>query len=473
MNVLKHIQDYEKSSYQLIGQSFFLFLVIPVSYLIFLNVMGLNAEIIIQKFQSPNFFNLDFKYVYYLETISKYLCIILPVNFLLVLLINYYVGLDHKKVTSIYIPLYKITWPIIKISSLLIIIIFTFFITILFNNIFPPIPIRAWTIVPLGATALGCFGVFFMIIDIIRIFDKKNYMQIYGIKVSDKDQPDLFKMISNCSKKIKTEVPENVILGSTDGFFVTSSDVIIFNKENAKFLKGKTLYIPLIYLEILTKDELIGVIGHELAHFSGEDTEYALKFNPIIFSLKQKFASFDKGFEEAQENENESGLTGKIGGFFMRFFLVMLLNPVAYIAINLIKKDSKICINQELRSDKIGSSLCSNKKSLITGLCKFYIFSHIYNNLYDDISDKKKSLTKTFNKNLKNYMSKFNIKKDLKNIMEYEMIHPSDTHPPIKDRMKNIRIDIKQISKSDLGKNAPSAIEFIRNYDYYDGILSI
>ena len=73
-------------------------------------------------------------------------------------------------------------------------------------------------------------------------------------------------------------------------------------------------------MEILTKDELTSIIGHELAHFSGEDTEYALKFNPIIFSLKQKFASFDKGFEEAKENENESGLTGKIGGFFMRFF---------------------------------------------------------------------------------------------------------------------------------------------------------
>ena len=79
MNVLKHIQDYEKSSYQLIGQSFFLFLVIPVSYLIFLNVMGLNAEIIIQKFQSPNFFNLDFKYVShvairrYSEAISKFM----------------------------------------------------------------------------------------------------------------------------------------------------------------------------------------------------------------------------------------------------------------------------------------------------------------------------------------------------------------------------------------------------------------
>ena len=57
----------------------------------------------------------------------------------------------------------------------------------------------------------------------------------------------------------------------------------------------------------------------------------------------------------------------------------------------------------------------------------------------------KKSLTKTFNKNLKTYMSNFNIKKDLKNIMEYEMIHPSDTHPPIKDRMKNIEINIKQI----------------------------
>ena len=37
-------------------------------------------------------------------------------------------------------------------------------------------------------------------------------------------------------------------------------------------------------------------------------------------------------------------------------------------------------------------------------------------------------------------MSNFNIKKDLKNIMEYEMIHPSDTHPPIKDEWKILKL---------------------------------
>ena len=83
------------------------------------------------------------------------------------------------------------------------------------------------------------------------------------------------------------------------------------------------------------------------------------------------------------------------------------------------------------------------------------------------------SLTTHFNKNLKAYMSNFNIKKDLKNIMEYEMVHPSDTHPPIKDRMKNIRIDIKQISKLDLERKTPAATELIINYKYYDEILSI
>ena len=70
-------------------------------------------------------------------------------------------------------------------------------------------------------------------------------------------------------------------------------------------------------------------------------------------------------------------------------------------------------------------------------------------------------------------MSNFDIKKDLKNIMEYEMVHPSDTHPKIKDRMKNIRIDIKQISKSDLERKNPSAAKLIRNYEYYDEFLSI
>ena len=43
----------------------------------------------------------------------------------------------------------------------------------------------------------------------------------------------------------------------------------MFLITKGKNLKGNSLCVPFIMFKILTIDELTGIIGHELAHFSG------------------------------------------------------------------------------------------------------------------------------------------------------------------------------------------------------------
>ncbi|WP_164651601.1 M48 family metalloprotease, partial [Pseudomonas viridiflava] len=69
------------------------------------------------------------------------------------------------------------------------------------------------------------------------------------------------------------------VLGMIEGFYVTSSDVSLLPAEIS--LKGRTLHIPMMYLGLMNAAETSAVIGHELAHFAGEDTEYSLRFLPI------------------------------------------------------------------------------------------------------------------------------------------------------------------------------------------------
>ena len=243
----------------------------------------------------------------------------------------------------------------------------------------------------------------FLILDIIQKFDQKTALPIYGLQVGKKDQPELFSLVENCAKKIKSSIPDNIVIGSTDGFFVTSSDVLLYNYKDKSFLKGKTLYLSLISLKVLTKDELTGIIGHELAHFSGEDTDYTIKFNPIIYTLNEKLKSFDSSFKEAEEFEG--GLPNLIASETQKFFLIMILNPIIYIFLNLYRKDKVICIQQELRADKIGSSLCKNKKSFIIGLCKFGIYSQLWAYIDYEIykeTTKKKFYQRCLIKNIKN-----------------------------------------------------------------------
>ena len=152
----------------------------------------------------------------------------------------------------------------------------------------------------------------------------------------------------------------------------------------------------------------------------------------------------------------------------------MVLNPIVFIFINLNLKNIKIARNQEIRADKIGAGICKNPKSLVTGICKFYLYSYIWKEIQEDIKSKniKISLTKKFNLNLIKHFKKFNLKDELKLIFIYEMDHPTDRHPPLRVRAKNLRIKLSDIKKNDLIKVSPSASEFIKSYDKLDRDLT-
>ena len=472
MNIGKLFDEYYENSYRLVIQSLFLFLLVPLIYLAFIEVVSTDKARFIDDFTNPNYFNLDIKYVYYFQILSKILSVLIVFNLSSLLIVNWYVGTDHKRLTSIYIAYYRVTWLIIKITTLLVILIFLFFIVISINNIFPEFKLRWWSFLILGATIFGTLSAFFIVISIIYKFEKKTSLDVIGYKASKTDQPELFKLIKECSNKLKTKIPDNVVLGTTEGFFVISSDVSLINRDKEELLTGRTLYISYLMLSILTKDELRGIIGHELAHFSGEDTEYSDKYKSLYFTLTEKFKYFRKGFEENEKNQKEMGIAGPIFAFFEKFFLMMLFNPIMYITINMLIKNFKICMDQEFRADKIGSKLCENKKSMISGLCKFQIYSQINRNLFDNISKNKgKSLTSEFNKNYKEYLVSYKFKDILTLIIAYEMSHPCDTHPPIIERMKNLNIDFAEIKESDLTKKIPSASSYIKDYNRLDELL--
>ena len=137
MNIGKLFDEYYENSYRLVIQSLFLFLLVPLIYLAFIEVVSTDEVRFVNDFTNPNYFNLDIKYVYYFQNVSKILSVLILFNLSLLLIVNWYVGIDHKRLTSIYIAYYRVTWLIIKITTLLVILIFLFIIVISINNIFP------------------------------------------------------------------------------------------------------------------------------------------------------------------------------------------------------------------------------------------------------------------------------------------------------------------------------------------------
>ncbi|PVZ56476.1 peptidase M48 [Pseudomonas sp. B1(2018)] len=104
-------------------------------------------------------------------------------------------------------------------------------------------------------------------------------MSVLGQVVTAEQAPALWAFVRELADQLGALAPEHIVLGMTEGFYVTSSDVNLLPSGTA--LKGRTLHVPMMYLGLLDSAETGAVIGHELAHFAGADTEYSLRFVPI------------------------------------------------------------------------------------------------------------------------------------------------------------------------------------------------
>nr|WP_314076411.1 M48 family metalloprotease [uncultured Roseococcus sp.] len=104
-------------------------------------------------------------------------------------------------------------------------------------------------------------------------------LDILGRPISPEEAPGLWRIVDDLAKRLGALKPDNVVIGLDAGFFVSSGPKLL--QPGGGSLGGRTLYLPLPYLALLRQDEVSAIIGHELAHFAGGDTEYSLRFLPI------------------------------------------------------------------------------------------------------------------------------------------------------------------------------------------------
>ena len=450
-------------------RSFISLLVIPLLYIWLKNyflyeIISGNAK----------FFDISADIIYYFDYLSKALVFSTLLLFFSILTANFFIKGNQVALLKIYFPLVNITWFLIRLIAILIIGVFLLIIFLLFNYLIPsfkPTAIYFMSIIILFGGGLLAAQT---ILSIVKNFKKVSLIQVHGFLITEKDQPELFKLIRSISKKLNSIFPDNVILTSETNFFVSSAGLRLYNYKYDKKIIGNSLCIPLLVFKIFTKDELRGTIGHELAHFSGGDTKYLIKFSKMIGSLKKIVKEFNKIIKATQH----AGLFEYGLFIIVRFFSITMLFPIVFLYENLIQKNLLNSKNKELRADKIGSDICEKKKSFITGLCKFCIYTRIWGGAEYEIFHNRQTveirntLTREFTKQLDEYHTNFDLGKDLKKIMNFEMIHPSDDHPSILNRAKNLNIDVKKFNKKDLTDSTDLSISLIKNYDFVDKELT-
>ena len=273
---------------------------------------------------------------------------------------------------------------------------------------------------------------------------KPNPYPIIGRQVSRDDAPGIWQFVDELAEKLNAIKPDHIVAGIEQGFFVISGEKTL---EPAKeTLNGHTLYLPLPLMPFLKKDELGAIIGHELSHFSGGDTEYSQRFVPIYASISRSLYALDDGVNS-----------------YDRF----LLKPTLYLGLFVMEQFDLAVLHwsrlREFEADKGGAKVTSNEasarallRSVATDKPLGKVMSQVTvlsDSKYDDL------VAEVLKAAIDDGMG------DPSTHLEDKIPHPTDTHPPTSQRIEamGIKTDTNLIA---IAKEAPTQ-DAIKNMDEY------
>ena len=291
--------------------------------------------------------------------------------------------------------------------------------------------ISAWYPVVTGgigfAGAIACLSI---LRAVWNSFGVKDHVVVSGHLATAANQSKLFSLIESVAKTINGKVPDNIVLGLDPTFYAISTPVKIAS-QNLR-LTGETMYLSLPLLRVLSVPEIKAIIGHELGHFAGNDTDYSRKFSPV-------YRSISESQQRMLDSENLTTLPAT-------FTLMNLLNSFD-------SNVKAISRERELLADEYGAK-ASSSESLIVALLKLSIYSIAWNEITKKVVDRMrngfgytKNVSWLFQSVVEHNITDDTIYSSVEMALTDSISHPNDSHPATSSRSDNLGIEIAALSK--------------------------
>lgn len=182
--------------------------------------------------------------------------------------------------------------------------------------------------------------------------DKMVLAHYNAQQVDKRSAPELYGIVEKLAQKAQLPMPKVYIIDSpVPNAFATGRD-----PEHAAVAVNTAL------ADILTKEELAGVLGHELSHVKHRDiliSTVAASMAGAISTIAQWGMFLTGGRDENGESRNP-----------VAAILVMLLAPLAAALIQMAVSRSR-----EYEADKSGGELCGDPNALADALLKIEAFA--------------------------------------------------------------------------------------------------
>jgi Zn-dependent protease with chaperone function len=240
----------------------------------------------------------------------------------------------------------------------------------------------------------------------------KEGMQLLGRLQRRTATPGLWRWVANIADKVGAPLPDNIVIGIEQSFFVTSVPVTL--KPEGVEITGRTLNIPLTYVSMLNEMETAAIIGHELGHFAHQDTENGQRLSSVYHLIEQKIALLSEQHEKITKVLH---LPIWISLYFMFQF------DKAY------HHWSRL---QEFAADNAGCSV-AGKSAFASALLRVIALSGRIEQLLD------MPVSGNILQRLKQSLNQQKLSLEDHNL-ESIIAHPYDTHPSTRARLNNLQI---------------------------------
>ncbi len=270
----------------------------------------------------------------------------------------------------------------------------------------------------------------------LRLFELRP-MALTGVAVSEAEAPGLFALLTELARERGTTVPETVIVGAREGFFVSALPGLLEGPSGAAptATVGRILHLPLAGLTALDPMELRTVLAHEFAHFSGDDLQYSVRFQPLYRGLGQAAAAM-----------SVRGLNW--GSTLPDRLLERVVHPHSALAVHAYDRFDRVVAQwsrqRELEADRAAIA-SGSAGALASSLLRMRLVTDLNNRVLRYIAEQPDTaffeLETTLSEDLV-YRIEVGEAGDPAAQLDDRAPHPTDTHPPDRQRIETAGVPI-------------------------------
>lgn len=250
---------------------------------------------------------------------------------------------------------------------------------------------------------------------------------VLGMTASEQAEPALWTFVRDIGERLGANPPGTIVIGLQPTFYVTSADVDVYPSRDSA--RNETLYLSLPLMRILSREQLAAVVGHELGHFRGQDTEYSIKFYPIYAGTAHALFAL---YQSAQGSHSIALLPARaVLSFFMDQFA---------------RAERTLGRDRELEADKAGASV-SSARALGVALLKVGAFAPLWNEAMSGLvyALQQGQSYPNFSSRFAEHAKACAKPELLADVLEFTAVHPTDTHPVTGVRIQALGLSVEAL----------------------------